>query len=293
MEFPVLWSGLCPLYCAYCGMLGDISCISYYTNPRVKKTDVCMLGRRQRMPMLCVWWPPLNLATVPSSLCHLVFHWPSPYHFRASLFHFLQGSISWLPRRRFSQHKELFWLPKSQLLVYKFHFFNMLFFVLLEIQIVCRPDYIEVTLQKSDFPGLIVNDSVLHLEDEACVASYKDDSMVKFTFGLEACNTEQEDDGEKIYYKNKVYLKAGQPSEDDAITREHTEIIPFKCGYEKKATISKVSYDPRTTLVVTDAGNLENLMQLRVREKHTRSFWLVYYINGNWWPTNRLPACTN
>ncbi|XP_078356402.1 ZP domain-containing protein-like, partial [Oculina patagonica] len=127
-----------------------------------------------------------------------------------------------------------------------------------KIQIVCRPDYIELTLQKLDFPGLIVNDSVLHLEDEACVASYKDDSMVKFTFGLEACNTEQEDDGEKIYYKNKVYLKAGQPSEDDAITRVHTEVIPFKCGYEKKATISKVSYNPRTTQVVTDADGFGN-----------------------------------
>ena len=111
----------------------------------------------------------------------------------------------------------------------------------------------------SDFPGLIVNDSFLHLEDKACVVSYKDDSMVKFTFGLEACYTEQEDDGDKIYYKNKVYLKAGQPAEDDAITRKHTEIIPFKCGYDKKATISKVSYSPRSTLVKTDAGNMANL----------------------------------
>ena len=82
--------------------------------------------------------------------------------------------------------------------------------------------------------------------------------MVKFTFGLEACMTTQEDDGEKIYYMNKVYLKAGQPADDAAITRVHTEIIPFKCGYDKKAVISKVSYSPRTTLVVTDAGNLAN-----------------------------------
>ena len=80
--------------------------------------------------------------------------------------------------------------------------------------------------------------------------------MVKFTFGLEACMTIQEDDGEKIYYKNKVYLKAGQPADDEAITRVHTEIIPFKCGYDKKAVVSKVSYSPRATLVVTDAGNL-------------------------------------
>ena len=106
----------------------------------------------------------------------------------------------------------------------------------------------------ADYPGLIVNDSVLHLEDKACVVSYKDGSMVKFTFGLEACKTTMEDDGDKIYYKNKVYLKAGQPTEDDAITRVHTKIIPFTCGYDKRATISKVSYGPRTTLVVTDSG---------------------------------------
>ena len=104
-----------------------------------------------------------------------------------------------------------------------------------------------------------MNDSVLHLEDKACVAGYKDENMVKFTFGLEACLTEQEDDGEKIYYMNRVYLEADQKADDQAITREHSEIIPFKCGYDKKTVISKVSYSPRTTLVITDAGNLENL----------------------------------
>ena len=86
--------------------------------------------------------------------------------------------------------------------------------------------------------------------------------MVKFTFGLEACMTTQEDDDEKIYYMNKVYLKAGHPADDEAITRVHTEIIPFKCGYDKKAVISKVSYSPRTTLVITDAGNLANIFSI-------------------------------
>ena len=83
--------------------------------------------------------------------------------------------------------------------------------------------------------------------------------MVKFTFGLEACMTKQEHDDEKIYYMNNVYLKAGQPADDEAITRVHTEIIPFKCGYDKKAIISKVSFSPRATLVVTDAGNFSKL----------------------------------
>ncbi|KAL9964294.1 hypothetical protein ACROYT_G027915 [Oculina patagonica] len=127
-----------------------------------------------------------------------------------------------------------------------------------KIQVVCMADYIEVSLQMSDYPGLIVNDSVLHLEDEACVAGYKDDSMVKFTFGLEACNTQMEDDGDKIYYKNTLYLKADEKSNDSAITREHTGVIPFQCGYDKKTVISKVSYDPRSTLLITDADGFGN-----------------------------------
>ena len=82
--------------------------------------------------------------------------------------------------------------------------------------------------------------------------------MVKFTFGFDASLTTQEYDGKKFFYMNKVYLKAGQPADDEAITRVHTEIIPFKCGYDKKSVISKVSYSPRSTLVITDAGNLGN-----------------------------------
>ena len=133
-------------------------------------------------------------------------------------------------------------------------------FWLSEIQVVCQADYIEVTLQTADYPGLIVNDSVLHLEDKACVAGYKDDSMVKFTFGLESCKTTMEDDGDKIYYMNNVYLQADETANDSAITRKHAGVIPFKCGYDKKTTISKVSYDPKSALVITDAGNLSNFM---------------------------------
>ncbi|KAJ7353942.1 hypothetical protein OS493_031083 [Desmophyllum pertusum] len=127
-----------------------------------------------------------------------------------------------------------------------------------EIQVVCRPDYVEVSLQISDYPGIIVNDSSLHLEDKACGAGYKDAATVKFTFGLEDCKTEQEDDGKKIYYKNKLYLKAGQPSNDEAITRGHMQVIPFQCGYDKKINISKVSYNARSTFVKTDAEGFGN-----------------------------------
>ena len=89
--------------------------------------------------------------------------------------------------------------------------------------------------------------------------------MVKFMFGLEECNTMQVDDGEKIYYKNKIYLKAGVPPEDDGIIREHMEMIPFSCGYDKKITLSKVSYNPRSTLVITDAGNVHVVVLIMAR----------------------------
>ena len=135
-------------------------------------------------------------------------------------------------------------------------------------------DYIEVSLQLADYPGLIVNDSVLHLEDKACVAGYKDENMVKFTFGLEACLTAQEDDGDKIYYMNSVYLQADEKADDAAITREHMEVIPFKCGYDKKTVISKVSYSPRSTLVITDAGNLEN--RFFGKTQINRCYWLTW-----------------
>ena len=105
--------------------------------------------------------------------------------------------------------------------------------------------------------------------------------MVKFTFGLESCMTEQEDDGEKIYYMNKVYLKAGQPADDEAITRVHTEIIPFKCGYDKKAVISKVSYSPGTTLVITDAGNLVNLVSNPCSRETLPGITIFHYLSRN------------
>lgn len=116
-----------------------------------------------------------------------------------------------------------------------------------------------------DYPGIIVNDSLLHLGDASCVAGYKDDDMIKFTFGLEACGTEQTSDEERILYSNKIYLTADEASDDDAITRKHMQIIPFQCGYDKMYTISKVSYNPTTTIVITDAGNVWGLSFLHPR----------------------------
>lgn len=131
------------------------------------------------------------------------------------------------------------------------------FYVLIsEIDVVCQPDFIEVSLKISDFPGIVLNDSSLHLEDRNCVPGYKDNTKVTFKFGLEDCSTKHKNDGEKIYYTNKVYLKAGEAAEDEAITREHTEIIPFHCGYNKKAILSKVSYNPRAVQIITDTGKV-------------------------------------
>ena len=117
----------------------------------------------------------------------------------------------------------------------------------------------------ADYPGIIVNDSLLHLADASCVAGYKDDDMIKFTFGLEACGTEQTSDEKRILYNNKIYLTADEASDDDAITRKHMQIIPFQCGYYKTYTISKVSYNPRTTMVITDAGNVRSFSFLHPR----------------------------
>ena len=129
-----------------------------------------------------------------------------------------------------------------------------MFFFVLDITVVCKPDYIEVVLMQANFPGIIVNDSVLHLEDVACVAGYKDAEMVKFTFDLDSCKTMIKVERDMVYYMNSVYLTADPETDGSEITRKNAQVIPFSCGYEKKATLSKISYSPRSTLVITDAG---------------------------------------
>ena len=138
-------------------------------------------------------------------------------------------------------------------------------FFVADVSVVCSPDYIEITLLKANFPGIIVNDSVLHLNDMSCGAGYKNDDMVIFTFRLESCGTTMSSNGDKIYYTNNVYLTADPPTENSDIARYHTEVIPFSCGYDKKATISKISYNPRSTLVISDAGKWE---QIRLSSIH-------------------------
>ena len=124
---------------------------------------------------------------------------------------------------------------------------------------------------KADFPGIIVNDSFLHLKDENCGAGYKGDDMVKFTFGLEDCGTVQEDNGERIVYSNEISLTADEKADDSAITRKHSEVIPFQCAYDKKTTISKVSYSPRSTQIITNAGNVFRDIK-GIREVHYKRY---------------------
>ncbi|XP_068734229.1 deleted in malignant brain tumors 1 protein-like isoform X3 [Montipora capricornis] len=126
------------------------------------------------------------------------------------------------------------------------------------ITVVCKPDYIEVVLMQANFPGIIVNDSVLHLEDVACVAGYKDAEMVKFTFDLVSCKTMIKVERDMVYYMNSVYLTADPETDGSEITRKNAQVIPFSCGYEKKATLSKISYSPKSTLVITDAEGFGN-----------------------------------
>lgn len=116
----------------------------------------------------------------------------------------------------------------------------------------CRSEYIEVTVESKNYPGLDTN--VTHLEDEACGAFFRDDSKAVFRFGLEECKTKQEDDGKAIHYKNRIIAVVEDVEEEEHITRKSTRILPFQCSYEKKAVISKVFYSPDHIQVITETG---------------------------------------
>ncbi|XP_068685652.1 ZP domain-containing protein-like [Montipora foliosa] len=125
-----------------------------------------------------------------------------------------------------------------------------------KLGIVCHNEYIEVTVERKNYPGLEANGS--HLEDEACVPGFKDKDKVVFKFGLDECKTEQEEDGEAIYYKNKVIAIVKDEDDHSNITRSNTRVLPFQCSYKKKARLSKVQFNPQYTLFVTDAADYGN-----------------------------------
>lgn len=135
-----------------------------------------------------------------------------------------------------------------QIKIHKFFFHT----ITVELKVVCRAEYIEVTVESKNYPGLDTN--VTHLEDEACGAFYRDDSKAVFRFGLEECKTKQEDDGKAIHYKNRIIAVVEDVEEEEHITRKSTRILPFQCSYEKKAVISKVFYSPSYVQMITETG---------------------------------------
>ena len=145
----------------------------------------------------------------------------------------------------------------------------ILIFISLELAIVCHTEYIEVTVERKNYPGLDTN--VTHLEDEACVPGYRDEYKVVFRFGLEDCKTEQEEDKEAIHYKNKIVAVVKDEDKDGDITRSSTRVLPFQCSYKKKALVSKVRLTPRFTRVVTNAGNNKSTNNKKIKQQQQHS----------------------
>lgn len=119
----------------------------------------------------------------------------------------------------------------------------------------CHNEYIEVTVESKNYPGLVTN--VTHLEDIYCVPGYIDEDKVVFKLGLEDCKTEHEVTGNEIYYKNKVIAIVKDEDDDSNITRSNTRVLPFQCAYKRHARLSKVQFTPKSIMVVTDAGKSE------------------------------------
>ena len=165
-------------------------------------------------------------------------------------------------------------LPGNNLIIF-FHVIH------LELEIVCHSDYIEVTVESKNYPGLDTN--ITHLEDETCAPRYKDESKAVFRFGLEECKTQQEDDGKVIHYKNRIIAVVKDVEDEEHITRKSTRILPFQCAYEKKVVLSKVSYSPGYKQLITNAGTYTtHLVVIRDRAIIT---WKLKGGGGRGWET--------
>ncbi|CAH3107039.1 unnamed protein product [Porites lobata] len=125
-----------------------------------------------------------------------------------------------------------------------------------KLGLVCHNEYIEVTLESKNYPGLDTN--VTHLQDEACVPGYRDATKVIFRFGLGDCQTEYEEDESEIRYMNKIIAVVNDENEEGAITRSSTRVLPFQCSYKKKAVISKVQVNPQFTKIITNTEDFGN-----------------------------------
>ena len=118
-------------------------------------------------------------------------------------------------------------------------------------------------MERKNYPGLDTN--VTHLKDDRCFPGYRDDSKVVFTIGFNDCETEHEDDGENLIYKNRIIAIVRDVDDEESITRTNTRILPFQCSYKKKAVISKKMYSPRLTYVITKTGTYDTKYNLLYR----------------------------
>lgn len=147
------------------------------------------------------------------------------------------------------------------------------FTIFAELGLVCHNEYIEVTLESKNYPGLDTN--VTHLQDEACVPGYRDATKVIFRFGLGDCETEYEDYESEIRYMNKIIAVVNDENEEEAITRSSTRVLPFQCSYKKKAVISKVRVNPQFTKIITNTGNNNKC------EYNNAFYCFLIHANGN------------
>ena len=124
-----------------------------------------------------------------------------------------------------------------------------------ELTVLCDQNFIAVSFKLSDYPN--ANVGTAHLEDNACKPEVNND-IVSFKFGLLECNSKQSEseDGKYLDYQNKIHMKMTFTNpENSSIVRGFSVVFPFMCSYERKALMTgKVSYSPKTTLVITSAG---------------------------------------
>ena len=127
-----------------------------------------------------------------------------------------------------------------------------------------------VSFSLEDYPNADTDSAHLN---EGCSAKV-DNVTVSFKFGLEDCGTESaaSDDGKYINYNNKINMQMKYDVPDDqTISRAHSVVFPFRCSFDKTAlvtsgardvdedeedpeVIGKISFNPRSTEVITEAG---------------------------------------
>ena len=129
-----------------------------------------------------------------------------------------------------------------------------------ELTIVCRNDFITVSFSLQDYPKAEVGTA--HLEDPSCKPHIGIDT-VSFRFGLLNCGTNRTDSAndEYIDYSNTIHMIVGalsdSPDSNSSFVQRHRIVFPFKCSYKRKYLLS-LSYNPKSSLMITNAGMYGN-----------------------------------